>query len=737
MLSVIQEYNNVQPLAISPVPACFGGIVITNTLSQAQSPDPSGKLESVERQHAKLISVRDELRVTIDKQRAERQELQAKQLLTQTWRKVTFVLLSARTAVGIEAHGSDFTVQAVAHYPDTEYVARLVQKFSIPCITQDDLLTEKLGRLRPGESVPNDVIPQLTKFWCRHKYVPVDRQDAGNFVVFHDMEHNSARLGFLVSVGSDSLTFQSVAQRPEIIRRERIKSGSARTGDAARIKSEPAIDFLDLCVLRVGQQLQSAENTPGFQAVALKIQVDELEEALKLSKQLDNTWQDHWFDYVARTYKVPYVRDQRKEPARVLREFSLGLEDQMRSRLNRLGIPLVEREELDSLVSERDLAKSKHFDERNYGKLHSATHVVMVEVGRPTGDGAFRVDIRLIDTHSGTILFEDTDDIGKPVSTLANTFNVQTGPLMVMTMRTERSVHTPTRQKPLWLGSLDSTPSPTRLVRLESSNSTEHVYYDLFDRTRHVVPAGAANMVAPAAGKMPRDEKLRWMAWQISNSVLPTAGKVTMINGERVTFNIGSSQGIVRGDVFQVMRGASADTESFASSIMPVEIRADEVSSQHSSGVVLTSEVSKLWNELRVSEGDLVLRRGSSDATVQLVSPVTDFRHWPADVTRRVNGWGPNQLMRLKQKLSTFGKSWVDRTTTGLQQVGVSTASEGESNGSRITHQVHSFVAPLSPNTECSQFSVRFEIKDAASGKLLQSVGPISLAESEVFDWRP
>lgn len=695
----------------------------------------SEELEKLAEQHQLLVSKKTDLEDRVSKQRAEQQELLAKKAVIDKWRHTSFVLLSNRTAVGISAdRSSEFKLETVAHFPDSEYVAKIAQHFSIPSIVQDDRLTESLGMSLIGTSIPKDLAKSLSKYWCTHKYVPVGKHDDGKLVVFRDMETNNSRVGFLVSTKANALEFQPVGSRPETIARNRIQSGTARTGSALRLASEPEVDLLDLCALRIAQKMECDENVPSFQAVAVHVKVDDLEEAMKLSKQLDETWNDRYFDFLARSTNTIFTPDQRKEPTRVLRRFRDVVEDEMRSRLGRLGLPLVEREELDTVIGERELAETKHFDQRRYTKLTSASHAVLVEVGKPTNGGVFRVDVRLTDVGSGNILFEDTGDLGRPVATIASNYFVQSGELALLSPIDASTNVTGRKQKPLRLTSFHGAPADGRLVLFEKANASNISYFDLFDDARQVASREGAKLSRVSSfDTIPRDEKLRWLTWQILKSSLPTAGKVQSVGAESVVFNIGSNHGVRKGDQFQLIRQAT-DSNNRTRIVLPFELKADVVGPNQTSGYLAESDLSQLWDDFELQEGDLVVRQGAPDCAILVAPPVANPQLWQGDVAKKLNTWNRLQMSRILQKMSSVSNSLAESMAIGIQQNGVPTPKEWSGNA---THTIQGFISPLEANVDCHQFLLNLEIRNTGTGDLIQSIGNIKFHEDEIRGWRP
>jgi hypothetical protein len=672
----------------------------------------------------------------LERLRQEKKMLQDRQTIISEWRQATFVVQSPRVTVGIQT-GRDgiFRLASIAHYPVTEYVAKVSAHLNIPSITSDERLAGNIAnQVSPGGIVGNEEKTKLAKYWRVHKYVPVARDEDAMFVCFKDLETNLHHLGFLLEVKEDSFRYRPVAVADEVVHRSRVVSGTARKGTASRLSAEPQADYLDLAILRIAQKLESEENVPGFLAVAIQVQADDLEEALKLSRRIDDTWTDRFFDYYARAKLEPFRPDQRKEPTRVLRRFAQFLHDEFSSRLSRLQIPIVEREELDSLKDERNRSKTEEFDRRQYTKLTSASHMVIVEVGKPMAGGAFRVSIRLVNVGSGSTLFEDNGDVDRPIVQLADRYFVHAGELAVVRRITATSPTAGKIQKALVLPPVFSAVDPFRLGLVEGISTEDIQFRELFSTDTQALPADqfrAAPVTAPA--HVPRDEKLRWFTWHIARSTLPFAGYVTTVNAERVSLNIGANHGFRVGDRFQVTR-LSADPADPQREVLPFEIRADVVSQTNSTGFVLGSGLDALWPGSEVQRGDIVVRLGSRSAVVQVQPPRFDETKLSADVAKKIKLMSPPQRNRLAAAINGVANSLANVLTTALQRQGIPTVDPKHGDPS---HVVTGTIVPRSGTPDCRDFEIVLETRPAGTDRILQTFGPVALNDEEVRGWSP
>ncbi|MDA1052375.1 MAG: cell division protein ZapB [Planctomycetota bacterium] len=437
------------------------------------------EIDELQEKNAELRESLQQLRDELQKTLLENETLQEKVVLINRWRQATFVVYSRRGAVGIEPTNSgQFRVVSTAVYPHTDYVLQVVRKLNIPRAFQADRVALQLCEQAEREYVSKDAEVNLRKLWHEHKPVaPAPGEDA-TFVMFKDLVTGQDRLGFLLDTSEDSFTFQPVRRSIEKVSRDQIESGTARRGTADRILAEPEADYLDVAILRLAQELASDEGVPGLLSVAVKVQTDALAEEVRFSKE-PGLRLTRMFDDRTLSGLDPHLADASSEPARILRRFAEYLHDEIGSRLSRLNIPVVEREELGSLIAERDLADTRSFEPRDYAGLVSASHVVIADVDKPRNGGDFRVSIRLVEADTGHKIFEDNGDVGRKPLVIPERYLLSSGRLALLRNVKNRFVARDQMASLELPADLNTTPAG-RIVLLEPNSGDRQAYQELF-----------------------------------------------------------------------------------------------------------------------------------------------------------------------------------------------------------------------------------------------------------------
>lgn len=699
--------------------------------------------ETLQVENKKLQSTLDGMEEQIQQLEQARQELQQKVVLGQRWQQATFVVHSPTFAAGLKplADGQ-FEIVATAVHPETEYVEHVARKIGIPRVMGNSKLARLVvEKAKLGNIADANLAARLAQYWRAHKFVEPPRGTDAPFVLFKDLLTNRHRVGFLLETTEDSLTLRSVARSAETIPRTRIESGSPRKGTAARIGVEPEADFLDLAILRLAQQLESEEGVPGLLALAIKVQTDDLAEALALSGMLDTTWNDRFFDFLARSRLEPYRPDARKEPTRVLRRFAEYLHDEIGARLNRLNIPVLEREELQAIADERALADGKSFEPRKYAGLVSASHLLIADVDKPSDGGAFRVSIRLVVADSGMKEFEDQGDVGRVPAKLPERCLLGSGRLALLAGTGGSSRAPAGAMDPLNFAGPQHSPSPARVVVLEFAGGVQDRYRELFGhRLQTLAPEfGRATRLSIGSFQgVPRNQQLRLVTWHLARAILPASGRINSLEGERVVFSIGSEQGVHKGDRFVVVRSHEAATEHDdellqPSAVLPQLVRADVIAADHSVGYLISSGVDQLWPDSGVRAGDLVLREGAVTPAAYLGKFALDPSLMPKQAAIDERMATPSQLTRLQGTAVHLSERLQDALQRALQRVGVHCVTEPEA----ATHVVEGEVAPVTGWSNNERFLVQLHVRDRQSRRVTGAVLPITLTIDEVDAWRP
>ncbi len=694
--------------------------------------------EKVESELVDEISKAENLRVEIAKLKATREQMLEKKRLLEVWKNATFILASDRTAMAINTpRENQFRLlgRAQLHHADT--AKKIAQRYSIPLIQHNLSNLEELSMsMVDGESFSANAADQLRQYWKVRQYLPSNIAESTPFLVFRDQEVSQLRIGYFLGVRKDSFEFVSTQGKHELIHRNRVESGSARLGSRAEILVEPETDLMDVAALEIARALSIQSTSPAFHSVAIHVKVDELAEALALSKKIDETENDRVIDLLSRLSGQKYVPDQRKEPTRILRQYANVLHDELSRRLVQVGVPVGNREDLDTLESERELASSEQFDKRRYHFATSASHVVTAAVGKPENGGRFRISIRLSDLNTQQVLLEFNSDIGRRMESYASNHFVHNGPLGILfdkDVANHRSNNS--QQEALQLEPLGSNHFEPRLGTFVKSGQ-QVKFYDLFGNAS--TPLDSARyerkpIQDPA--DIPADQKLRWLTWELAQASLPMAGRVRRVDGDEIEINLGKNQGVSDGAVFRVMRYDSSNGRS-TQRILPMEVKADTIGMNSTVAMLQKDGLSALWEDLQVEIDDVVLQRGMSDPRVRICFPSASTTLMPGETAKK---WktvfkNPQQVRRLNLSMSQVGEQLTLKMIQGLQAQGISNIS---SDPTDPTHEIVGIISPVDATPDCSRFAIQFSVKSIQDDRVIKIVSPIRVSEGDVRNWQP
>jgi len=95
-----------------------------------------------------------------------------------------------------------------------------------------------------------------------------------------------------------------------------------------------------------------------------------------------------------------------------LQRIASEIEDEAYAKLTRIGVGVLEREELRTILQERAMpGLGAGFDDsKEYGLLACATHVAIIEIGPSARRGGCRVSVRLDDADTGEVVWADVRD---------------------------------------------------------------------------------------------------------------------------------------------------------------------------------------------------------------------------------------------------------------------------------------------------------------------------------------
>ena len=682
---------------------------------EAKSKALREEVQKLEKDRGKLATDKDQLQQQRDALARELEGLIARRQALDKWKRAEFLLVNPNSfAVGLQSmpDGRFMVVQKSEGLLQQDAVKWAKKEGHHP-IDKNPALTRRLfDQVAPGEVVPESLANEIRPYWSPRWFVPFPPERLNPpFLVFQDAERGQRRLGFFMGSKNNQLNFRGVAPTNDTIALSRVQVGSARAAEGDKILSSlNDVDFVDYCVLNAAQKLGSSDGKPSVVRVAIHLNVDALSEELKLSRQADTRGADHYFEFYARLHGKPYPRDARKEPVRILREIAMYVEDELYQKLIKLGIPVVERQQIRAIINESQFGKGLSPDAQDKITQVGATHMLFADIQAPQAGGRFHIAFRLTDARRGEVLWAETGERLTPNPSLHQRFLLHTGSLAVVKVKQEamagfHGIEDPPIVMPAQLG---KAAAREHLVILEGPSSGNSIRYrSLFDTLTHELPRTQFESVTPVTkdAEIPATLQLRYVVWKFGSRLLPPAGRVLHVDGDRATIALGARNGIQPQDTLHVLRptAAPAGDASAAGSnqhlLLATTLSVTEVSDGRSQVVIGDSGLPAVENESALLPNDLVIANSRRTVSVALLAP-----GWKApsrDVFFRLNMKLPVAYQRVVQETTKNSQQFKDRVGEGLRQLGIPVFSEVDADGlleTGASHLLGGYIEPLDTN---------------------------------------
>ncbi|MDZ4687793.1 MAG: hypothetical protein SH850_22200, partial [Planctomycetaceae bacterium] len=318
-------------------------------------------------------------------------------------------------------------------------------------------------------------------------------------------------------------------------------------------------------------------------------------------------------------------RDPNRDLADALRKLSRQAEDKLYARLVDMGLPVVEREQLDEVEVERQLRTGG--SERDLADRLDATHILVAEIDEPEGPGRFRLSMRLIDVRTGQVLWAANGDETAPKTDGYNKFILNSGRIA--------RVKVPKEAQDAKAKLVENPP----LVSIGMAAASAKTPDDLLVIVEDDVASSSGTMYRPLFGNEPfyatapldvtpidtidavqrdvkiRDQLMRYVSWKLALECLTPAGRILKVesDGQSVLASLGGAHGVKRGDTLRVMQRteAPAGASGGGEVLLPVSLKVAEVYENHCRAIVGRSGLGEAWNddEYRPGSGDLVVSR--------------------------------------------------------------------------------------------------------------------------------
>ena len=584
------------------------------------------------------------------------------------WTKASFVLVNGDVSlVGVhhDPEEDDFEVIAKASGVEAVETLGLVRNAGIPRIDRDRALSrEVFSGVAEGEVLDETLAARVRQFWQAYDFVKrVAPTGPLSFVHFRELASGEFRFGVFTGFDGNRVGYQPVGRETLYVERDFVDRESAViVRGTSEVSELTAPDFLDFCVLSVASRLSERvknrkpekpggadvdeprrPNLSQYIRVAIHVDVDAFRDDLaiyrratskssgtgrKKQKQTTNirisinrvrnfaavlTQISRWSKADAERFLLNATKDPE------LRRAASFIEDEIYTRFVKLGVPILEREEIEAVVRERSLFRSAAEVRRQAG-LVNATHLVLVEL-KPsqTGNAAYHLSVRLVDVNNGAIEWAGQGERFAKRSTYGQSFYFQQGRLAVVTL--------PTGLLAAKGGLPGKRGRPVKSARATSDvlahispsdKATEWMVRPLQRASARRLSKAAVHRVqyVESGLDVPRHLSLNYALDALLRSVLPPAGKVISVDNNKVMLEIGQRDRVRRGDQIYLIReaGPAGDgAEGAIRSHLSTRLSVVEVSGEKCQAVMGKTGFEEWWMTARAQPGDIgIVKRKSS-----------------------------------------------------------------------------------------------------------------------------
>lgn len=282
----------------------------------------------------------------------------------------------------------------------------------------------------------------------------------------------------------------------------------------------------------------------------------------------------------------------------------------------------------------------------------------------------------------------------------------------------------------------------SRLVYLEPAMNRDERFAarDLFssklawiERAR-IVPEKSRTI--KDVSQVPHDNLMRYLVWNICDTTLPFAGRVTRVDGSTAEINFAAAQHkFEKGTRLKTVRfdPQLAEGQSVAQSL-PLELTVSSAGSSSVKAAWDLSPVATLWSDtVRLEPGDIAYPKGQRRPLIALENPVVDApnrERWKAlrldnPVRRKQVEYDTGQAAKLFANL-------MRESCLKLQVPVVKGTTVQEVLDEGATHVVRGSIKPFADNL----YDVRLSVYDAFSGKPKRELD-VRVGKGQLEGWRP
>lgn len=578
----------------------------------------------------------------------------------QHWQEADFVLgnSTSSVAMAIRRVDNNFKVQSIAKNADVRTgvaAARQAGVMRIGTPVARELARQMSSRVQEQDLLPSEFVARIQNdVWKAHRFVPID-PDVENptFVVFRDAQHNQQRLGFLVGdAGPNQFVMRPVSRTNRDVARGVVQTGSVRAERGKDIVGflEEGDSFLDYCILNVAQKVGTPEDIPNFVCVAVHValEVPELDEEdrRRATREVVVVSPETDSDSFNAAFGLQMAHVNARTNADFITKAQRAAEDKLYQKLIEIGIPVVEREHLDTVERERKTLRRR--SSRDFGNQLDATHVLVADVDESV-TGRITLNMRLVDVSTGQAVWAGSGAETLPRAEDWGGFMLHGGrPVIANADKLDDAIKSQLIESPraMMVGNDEtSTVIPNKVLLVEEAGQagvTTALYRPLFGRKSQPLTFTEPLTPVNTVEAVPRDQQYRYLMWQLGQKMLTPAGRITELkpvgDHHEATVTLGKQHGVKQGDLLRVLRKNDSSTGP-DERLIPCGIRATVVYDNYCEALVTPSGLGTYWDEAAYAPqvSDVVVSRFDRRRKVA-VFPAA-FRDPQTVAERRASKW--------------------------------------------------------------------------------------------------
>lgn len=687
---------------------CCTPLVSDGQTKPKQPPDPltevKESLEQLEVEKRTLVRRYRELPAEIAKLKSKLKWLEA-------WQEADVVLGSATsgTVAALRREGEQYVLLRAAKSTDAVDAIGAARKSGVLRIANSqarDLANQLAASTREGQPVNERLASRMTsEIWKQLRFVAIDREVVDPpFVVYRDSAKDAQRVGLLVGQpAEDGFTINPVGAATRRVSRGDIRVGSVfvERGNEIIPALEEGASFLDYCALTAAHRLSTPKDTPGYVSLAVYVRFAMHSEIAAGEDRARRGFNVLELDGIHTPFVSLGIRtkiDFNTKASPALEKLRRQAEDLFYERLVELGVPVVEREHLDLIEKERQLLPAR--SDRDFADRLDATHVLVAEVEQSAGGSRCHTSVRLTDVKQGKIIWAASGDDTVPPAEDWSRFSVHGGQPVVASVKSladaelSSLVESP---RLIPIGNDAKTkrvPDDLLVIREPGDRNAPQLYRSLFQNAATPVSFSSAVKTVDSVNDVPRDQRYRFLVWQLGQRLLTPAGRIlavrTVDQTRHATVSLGADQHVEPGSHLRVLR-QGLPTDSNHANDNPAEdvllastMRVTEVFKDRCTAIINASGLGGAWDERAIQPeiGDVVVSRFEPRKTVavfpaQLRDPETPGERKAAKWDER-NAQGVfGQRLECVKRLTAVRAKIRDDLRSGLEDLQL-TVFQGE-----------------------------------------------------------